>query len=153
MDFICYSKAEFLFLGTKAMWFPVCCLSELRDKVATRYLTSTFFGHISADHLLEIVMDILESSNVSTGCPANLSTDGSNINKGLHQMLNQKLYRGLLPFNLCVLYKFLTSFQKGPLKYRKEVENLFFNPLKAIGNLICHIFDLQNYCNIFSFSG
>ena len=27
------------------------------------------------------------------------------------------------------------------------------NPLKDIGNLSCHIFDIQSYCNIFSFSG
>ena len=34
-----------------------------------------------------------------------------------------------------------------------NIDEVNINPLKAIGNLSCHIFDIQSYCNIFSFSG
>ena len=91
MDFISYFKEDLkvLFLDTKAIAFLVCYWSELGDKVGMRYLASTFSGHTSPDHVQEMVMDVLESSNVSIENLANLSTDGQNINKGLHQKLNQ----------------------------------------------------------------
>lgn len=53
--------------------------NELEDKVLMRYLIFTYFEHISADYLQEMVMDALESSNILIDRLANLSTEGSNI--------------------------------------------------------------------------
>ena len=39
----------------------------------------TYFEHISADYLQEMVMDALESSNILIDRLANLSTEGPNI--------------------------------------------------------------------------
>ena len=71
--------------------FLVRFWSELEDQVVTKYLTSTFFAHTSADELQKMVLNILESCEISTDKFANLSTDGPNINKGLHQRLDQQL--------------------------------------------------------------
>ena len=76
--------------------------SEEEDQVITRYLTSTFFAHTSADELQKMVLiNTLESCNITTDKFANLSKDGPSINKGLYRRLHQKLredlHHGLLP--------------------------------------------------------
>ena len=48
--------------------------SETEDEGITRYLTSTYFAHTSADELQKMVIDILESSQVELEKFANLST-------------------------------------------------------------------------------
>ena len=105
--------------------------SELEDQVVTRYLTPTFFAHTSADELQKMVLKILESCEMSIDKFANLSTDGPNINKGLHQRLDQQLkenfHHGLIPFNPCALHKVHTGFHNGLLEYRKDMENLAFD--------------------------
>lgn len=53
--------------------------NELEDKAQTRYLIFTYFEHISADYLQEMVMDALESSNILIDRLANLSTEGPKI--------------------------------------------------------------------------
>ena len=103
--------------------FLVRFWSELEDQVVTRYLTSTFFAHTSADELQKLVLNILESREISIDKFANLSTDGPNINKGLHQRLDQQLkenlHHRLIPFNPCVLHKVHTGFHNGLLEYGK----------------------------------
>ena len=111
--------------------FLVQYWSEKEDQVVTRYLTSTFFAHTSADEMQKMVLDILESCDISIDKFANLSTDGPNINKGLHQRLDQKLredlHHGLLPWNPCTLHKVHTGFHNGLLEYGKDLENLAFD--------------------------
>ena len=111
--------------------FLVRFWSEKEDQVVTRYLTSTFFAHTSADELQKMVLSILESCAISIDKFANLSTDGPNINKGLHRRLDQRLkedlHHGLLSFNPCVLHKVHTGFHNGLLQYGKDLENLAFD--------------------------
>ena len=111
--------------------FLVRFWSELEDQVVTRYLTSTFCARTSADELQKMVLNILESCEISIDKFANLSTDGPNISKGLHRRLDQQLkeniHHGLIPFNPCVLHKVHTGFHNGLLEYGKDMENLPFD--------------------------
>ena len=111
--------------------FLVRFWSELEDQVVTRYLTSTFFAHTSADELQKMVLNILKSCEIYTDKFANLSTDGNNINMGLHQRLDQQLkenlHHGLIPFNPCVLHKVHTGFHNGLLEYGKDMVDLAFD--------------------------
>ena len=111
--------------------FLVRFWSELEDQVVTRYLTSTFFAHTLADELQKMVLNILELCEISIDKFANLSTDGPNSNKGLHQRLDQQLkenlYHGLIPFNPCVLHKVHAGFHSGLLEYGKDMENIAFD--------------------------
>ena len=96
-----------------------------------KYITSTFSAHTSSDHLTEMVFDVLNSCDIPVGKFENLSTDGPNINKGLHNRLNKKLeedlHPGLLPFDPCNLHKCHNGFHKDILEYGQEVESLAFN--------------------------
>ena len=58
--------------------------SEELDKVCTRYITSKMFGHTSAEHLMQLTLDVLEEYSLPAEKFANISTDGPNINKSLH---------------------------------------------------------------------
>ena len=111
--------------------FLVRFWSELEDQVVTRYLTSTFFAHTSADELQKKVLNILKSSEISIDKFANLSTDGNNNNMELHQRLDQQLaenlHHGLIPFNPCVLHKVHTGFHNGLLEYGKDMADLAFD--------------------------
>ena len=104
--------------------------SKSEDSVNTRYITSTFFAHTSANDLQEIVNNVLESSNISAQEMASLPTDGLNINKALHKRLDEKMkeegHPGLLPFDPCVPHKTHGFFHKGILQYDEYVEHLSF---------------------------
>ena len=94
-------------------------------------MTSRLFAHTSADHLQELVFDVLKSSDISLDHFANLSTDGLNINIGLHRrfdiQLQEILHPGLLPFNPCCLHKVCNDYHKEILVYGTDVENLAFD--------------------------
>ena len=105
--------------------------SPSEDEVCTRYSDSRLFAHTSADHLKHLVFDVFNSSHISYDHFANLSTDGPNINIGLHRRLDselqEKLHPGLLPFNPCCLHKCHNRYHKGILLYGHDVENLAFD--------------------------
>ena len=111
--------------------FLVRYWSPAEDEVCTKYITSRLFAHTSADHLQELVFDVLKSSHISHDHFANLSTDGPNINISLHRRLDSQLqeilHPGLLPLNPCCLHKVHTGYHKGILVYGTEVENLAFD--------------------------
>ena len=105
--------------------------SEELDEVCTRYITSKMFGHTSAKHLLGLTLDVLEEYSLPAEKVANISTDGPNLNKSFHKMLDSKvkesyLHPGLLPFNPCNLHKCHNAFHKGITIYGKDSENLTF---------------------------
>ena len=105
--------------------------SESEDSVSTRYITSTFFAHTSANDLQEMMNNVLESSNISAEKMASLSTDDPNINKVLHKRIDEKRkeegHPGLPPFDPCVLlHNTHGSFHKGILQYGQDVEHLSF---------------------------
>ena len=89
------------------------------------------FGHTSAEHLMQLTLDVLEECSVPAEKFANISTDGPNINKSLHKKLDSKLkesylHPGLLPFNPWNLHKCHNAFHKGTTVYGKDSENLSF---------------------------
>ena len=101
------------------------------DEVSTRYITLKIFGHTSAEHLMQLTLDVLEDWSLPAEKFTNISTDGPNINKSLHQKLNSNLkesylHPGLLPFNPCNLHKCHNAFNKGITIYGKDSENLTF---------------------------
>ena len=49
------------------------------------------FGHTSAEHLMQLTLDILEECPLLVEKFANIPTDGTNINKSLHKKLDSKL--------------------------------------------------------------
>ena len=105
--------------------------SEKSDQVDTRYLNSKLFGHTSAEHLKELVIGVLNECNIEMERFAHLSTDGPNITKSLHKLLDGhlkevQLCKGLLGFNPCNLHKCHNGFHKGIVVYGKEVESLAF---------------------------
>ena len=91
------------------------------------------FGHTSADHLKDLVMEVMDECDILVEKFANLSTDGPNINIGLHNRLhhhlNDLLHSGILQFNPCNLHKCHNGFHRGILQHGKDVENLAFNLL------------------------
>ena len=103
-------------------WIPA------EDEICT---ICTLFAHTSADHLQGLVFHILKSSHISLDGFTNLSTDGPNINIGLHRRLDSQLqemlHPGLLPFNSCCLHKVHNGYHKGILVYGTEIENLLFD--------------------------
>ena len=105
--------------------------SEKLNEVCTRYVTSKMFGHTSADHLKDLVMEVMDGCDIPVEKFANLSTDGPNINIGLHNRLHHHLkdllHSGILSFNPCNLHKCHNGFHKGILQYGKDVENLAFD--------------------------
>ena len=113
-------------------WIPA------EDEVYTKYITPWLFAHTSADHLQELVFDVLKSSHISLDRFANLSTGGPNINIGLYQTLDSQLqemlHSGLLPFNPCCIHKVHNGYHKRILVYGTEVENFAF--------------DLHSWCKI-----
>ena len=54
--------------------------SEELDEVCTRCITSKIFGHMSAEHLMQLTLDVLEECSLPTEKFAHISTDGPNIN-------------------------------------------------------------------------
>ena len=94
--------------------------SENSDEVTTRYLTSTFFGHTTSEAMRDMVTDIFKNCGIEISKFANLSLDGPNINKGLHQRLHSHLiegsnHPGLFPFLPYPLHKVHTCFKAGLL--------------------------------------
>ena len=79
----------------------------------------------------KLVFDVLKSSHISLDYLPNLSTDGPNINIGLHRRLDcqfhEMLHPWLLPFNPCCIHKAHNGCHKGILVYGTEVENLAFD--------------------------
>ena len=89
------------------------------------------FGYTSAEHFMQLTLDVLEKRSLPTEKFANISTDGPNINKFLHKTLDFKLkgshlHPGLLPFNPCNFHKCYNAFHKGTAIYGKDSENLTF---------------------------
>lgn len=111
--------------------FIVRFWSDRQDEVCTRYLTSKMFGHTSADHLKDLVMEVVDDCDLPVTRLANISTDGPNINVGLHKRLDahlkEKLEKGIAPFNPCPLHKCHNGFHKGIIVYGKGAENLAFD--------------------------
>ena len=105
--------------------------SEKKGEVGNKYLTSKMFGHTSADHLKTLVVEVMDECELDEGRLSNLSMDGPNINKSLHNKyssyLEEKYNTGLIPFNSCPLHKCHNGFHKGILIYGKDVESLAFN--------------------------
>ena len=110
--------------------FLVRYWNPAEDEVCTKYITSQLFAHTSADHLQELVFDVLKSNHISLDCFTNLSTDGLNINIGLHRRLDCQLqempHPGLLPYPCC-LHKVHNGYHKGILVYSTKVESLAFD--------------------------
>ena len=52
---------------------------------------SKMFGHTSAEHLMQLTLDILEECSLPVEKFANIPTDGPNINISLHKKLDSKL--------------------------------------------------------------
>ena len=105
--------------------------SEASDEVSTSYVTSTFFAHTSSEALKDIVLHVFSTSDIEIDRFANLSVDGPNINKGLHQPLDKHLregsnHPGLQEFHPCPLHKVHTGFHNGLCSYGHDVENLAF---------------------------
>ena len=93
--------------------------------------TSKMLGHTSAEHPMQLTLDVLEECSLLAEKFANISTDGPNINKSLHKKLDSKLKESylhpwLLPLNLCNLHKCHNTFHKGITIYGKDSENLTF---------------------------
>ena len=89
------------------------------------------FSHTSAEHLMQLTLDVLEECSLPAEKFANVSTDGPNINKSFHKKLDSKLkesylHPGLLPFNPCNLRKCHNAFHKGTANYGKDSEYLTF---------------------------
>ena len=55
--------------------------SEELDEACTRYITSKIFGQTSAEHPMQLTLDVLEECSVPAEKFANISTDDPNINK------------------------------------------------------------------------
>ena len=105
--------------------------SEASDEVITRYVTSSFFAHTSAEALKNMVLDVFQSADIDIEKLSNLSLDGPNINKGLHRRVDAYLREGtnrsgLLDFHPCPLHKVHTGFHRGICTYGHDVENLAF---------------------------
>ena len=94
--------------------------------------TSKMLGHTSAEHPMQLTLDVLEECSLLAEKFANISTDGPNINKSLHKKLDSKLkesylHQGLSPFNPCNLHKCHNAFCKCITIYGKDSENLTFD--------------------------
>ena len=50
--------------------------SEELDEVCAKYITSKMFGHRSAEHLMQLTLDVLEECSLPAEKFANISTDG-----------------------------------------------------------------------------
>ena len=89
------------------------------------------FGHTSAEHFMQLILDVLEECSQPAEKFANISTDGLNISKSLQKKLDSKLkesylHPGLFSFNSCNLHKCCNAFHKGITIYGKDSENLTF---------------------------
>ena len=88
------------------------------------------FGHTSAEHLMQLTLDVLEECSLPAEKFVNISTDGQ-TSKSLHKKLDSKLKENylhpwLLPLNPCNLHKCHNAFHKGITIYGKDSENLTF---------------------------
>ena len=53
--------------------------SEVLDEVCTRYITPKMFGHTSAEHLIQLTLDVLEECSIPVEKFDNISTDGPSM--------------------------------------------------------------------------
>ena len=111
--------------------FSIQYWSEELDEVCTRYIRPMMFGHTSAEHLMQLTLDVLGECSLPAENFANIYTDDPNINKSLHKKLDSKLKESylhpeLLPFNPCNLHKCHNAFQKDITIYGEDSGNLTF---------------------------
>ena len=107
--------------------FLVRYWSPAEDEVCTKYATLWLFAHTSAHYLQELVLGVLKSSHIPLDRFANLSTDGPNINIGLHRRLDSQfqemLHPALLPFNPFCLHKVHNGYHKEIWMHGTEVQH------------------------------
>ncbi|CAH3149087.1 unnamed protein product [Pocillopora meandrina] len=74
---------------TKQMDLHVRFWDAKNSRVQTRYLTSVFLGHATADDLLEKIVSYLDSIKIQKSNILQLSMDGPNVNWKLHELFQE----------------------------------------------------------------
>ena len=104
---------------------------DANEEVQTKYLSSIFFGRAPAEDLLDMILQEIEDSSLSTEKLFDLSVDGPNINKSLWKKLDShlkgKCLGGLLPLITCTIHIIHNGFRKGLNVYGQEAEELTFD--------------------------
>ena len=118
--------------------------------VVTRYITSFFFSRAPADHIVKLIVNMMENKeyDIPWSKFCNMSSDGPNINKSIYTKLNVKLkekgFMELLPFYPCTLHIVHNGFSKGIKELTCEVEQLAFDLHSWFKSAPCKSEDFRN---------
>jgi hypothetical protein len=90
--------------------------SPEKNMVSTRYLTSVFLGHATADIMLKKLLDVFSSFNISLSKIQSLSMDSPNVNKSLlrkfKEMVKEQTSSAILETGFCNLHVASNAFKQ-----------------------------------------
>jgi hypothetical protein len=110
--------------------------------IKTRYLVSFFFCRAKSEKLTELFIEkVLDIHELPWDKVFNTSSDGPNVNKKMHELLNNNLiargHHGLLPFFPCSLHMVHNAFQQLITTLPNEIPQICFDLHQWFKNSPC----------------
>nr|XP_037269779.1 uncharacterized protein LOC119161427 [Rhipicephalus microplus] len=121
------------YLQRKQMDIHVCYWSSMPERLTTRFYTSVFVGHSTAEDLQEKLLGALEDLPLARA--VQLSMDGPNVNlkcfRGMQEYLQQNHQVQCWDLGTCGLHTIHNAYRAGVLASKWGLENLL-SSLSAI---------------------